>query len=68
MQNAIIYTLGSGVFVKILTFYKSYIIFFAQNGLYLQNILYFCALEMVPLVSLWSGLAVIVNHKLKVNF
>jgi hypothetical protein len=50
------------IFIKILTIYKSYVIFFRQKALYVQNILYFCALEMVPLLSLWGGLAVIVNQ------
>ena len=54
-------------FVKILTFYKSFVIFFRQNGFFLQIILYFCTLEIVPLFVVWSGLAVIVNA-LKINF
>ena len=62
VQNVIYYCFGAVILIKILTFYKSYIIFFSQKGLYLQNILYFCALEMVPLFSLWGGLAVIVNQ------
>ncbi len=49
------------VLVKILTIYKTYIIFFKQNRLFLQIILYFCALEMVPLFALWGGLSVIVD-------
>jgi hypothetical protein len=49
------------VLVKILTFYKSYIIFFKQNDVFLQNILYFCALEIVPLFALLGGLSVIVD-------
>ena len=57
-----IYTFGVLIFIKILTIYKTYVIFFNQKALYLQIILYFCALEMVPLLSLWGGLAVIVNH------
>ena len=55
------------VFVKILTFYKCSAIFFRQNVLYLQIILYFCTLEIIPLLALWSGLEVIVNA-LKINF
>ena len=55
------------ILVKILTFYKSFIIFFKQKRLFLQNILYFCALEMVPLVTLWGGLSVIVDiFKIKI--
>ena len=55
------------ILVKILTFYKSFVIFFRQNGVYLQIILYFCALEIIPLFAIWSGLSVIVNA-LKINF
>ena len=62
VQNVAYYCFGVVFFIKLLTFYKSYIIFFSQKGLYMQNILYFCALEMVPLLSLWGGLAVIVNQ------
>ena len=62
IENAVIYTLIVVVLIKILTFYKTYVIFFAQKALYMQIFLYFCALEMVPLLSLWGGLAVIVNH------
>ena len=66
-QSVAIYTTIVVILVKILTFYKCFVIFFRQNGLYLQIILYFCALEIVPLFALWSGLAVIVNA-LKINF
>jgi len=62
IQSAVFYTFGVVFFIKILTIYKTYVIFFNQKALYLQIILYFCALEMVPLLSLWGGLAVIVNH------
>ncbi len=62
IQNVAYYCVGIVFLIKILTFYKSYVIFFRQNALYLQNILYFCALEMVPLLSLWGGLAVLVNQ------
>ena len=66
-QNAIWYCIFVLILVKILTFYKSFTIFFKQNDLFLQIILYFCALEMVPLISLWGGLSVIVDI-LKINF
>ena len=66
-QNAIWYCLTVVILVKILTFYKSFTIFFKQNDLFLQIILYFCALEMVPLFTLWGGLSVIVDI-LKINF
>ena len=58
---AIYYCVIVLVLVKLLTFYKSYIIFFKQNDVFLQIILYFCALEMVPMFALWGGLSVIVD-------
>jgi hypothetical protein len=66
-QSVVYYTTFVVILVKILTFYKCFVIFFRQNGVYLQIILYFCALEIVPLFALWSGLSVIVNA-LKINF
>ncbi len=62
IQNTVFYSLGVLIFIKLLTFYKTYVIFFNKKELYLQIILYFCALEMVPLLSLWCILAVIVNQ------
>ena len=67
MQNAINYCIFILSLAKILTFYKSYIIFFKQKGWFLQIILYFCALEMIPLALLWGGLLDITNI-LKVNY
>ncbi len=49
------------IFVKILTIYKSYVIFFRENVVRLQIILYFCALEMIPLLSLWGVLEMTVK-------
>ena len=66
MQNAINYCIFILALAKILTFYKTYIIFFKQKGGFLQIILYFCALEMIPLMMLWSGLLVITEN-LKIN-
>ena len=61
------YCLAVVILVKLLAFYKCYIIFFRQNALFLQIILYFCALEIVPLAALWGGLEVLTNA-LKINF
>ena len=55
------------ILVKSLTFFKSYITFFRRKSLFLQNILYFCALEIVPLVS-FGGLAATAINVLKINF
>lgn len=54
-------------FVKLLTIYKCYAIFFRRNVVYLQIILYFCALEVVPLLALWRVLDITANN-LKINF
>ena len=66
-QHAIWYCIIVLILVKIMTFYKCFTIFFKQNDLFLQIFLYFCALEMVPLMTLWGGLSVIVDI-LKINF
>jgi len=61
LQGVIIYTIFVVIIVKILTFYKGFVIFFKQNVLNVQIFLYFCALEIIPLLTLWGGLAVITN-------
>jgi len=66
-QTIIYYVLTVVFLVKLLSFYKCYVIFFRQNGIFLQIILYFCALEIVPLATLWGGLEVMTNA-LKINF
>ena len=55
------------IIVKILTFYKCYIIFFRGLNGFLQIILYFCALETAPLATLWGALVITGNY-LKINF
>ena len=55
------------ILAKILTFYKCYLIFFQRLGAIMQIFLYFCALEMIPLVVL-VGLLEIFNEYLKINF
>ena len=67
MDAAIIFALIVVGLVKILSFYKSYIIFFRGNGSFLQIFLYFCALEAVPFSALCGGL-VLMSHYLKINF
>ena len=52
---------------KILTFYKCWSIFFKQNGGVLQTFLYFCALEMTPLLAFCGAWVALTNY-LKVNF
>jgi hypothetical protein len=55
------------ILVKLMTFYKCFIIFFRQNVVGLQIILYLCALEIVPLLALWEILDITANN-LKINF
>jgi hypothetical protein len=48
--------------VKFLTFYKCKIIFFRQNDFFLQTILYFCTLEIAPLLNLIGGLLILIDN------
>ena len=67
MQNSVVYTICLLVLFKLLTFYKSYIIFFQRMGAFLQIILYFCALEIIPLFAL-KGILTTIGNYLKINF
>lgn len=67
MESVVYYFIFILILTKILTFYKCWAIFFRQIGLFLQLILYFCALEIIPLLSLW-GVLVVITEELKVNF
>jgi len=67
LQNSAFYYAFVFIFIKILTFYKSRSIFFGRKGDYMQNILYFCTLEIVPFLILCSGLLVLIDH-LKINY
>lgn len=61
------YTIVVVLLIKLLSFYKSYSIFFRKNGNYLQNFLYFCTLEITPLAMLW-GILNLVAESLKVVY
>ena len=67
LQNVVIYFVVVLIIVKILTFYKCYLIFFRRNVVKLQIILYFCTLEIIPLLAFW-GTLVITANSLKINF
>ncbi len=54
LQNTVFYAVFVLILVKILTFYKCFVIFFRKNGLFLQIILYFCTLEIIPFLALWG--------------
>ncbi len=47
--------------VKMLTFYKCYIIFFRQNVVRLQIFLYLCTLEIVPLFLFAGGIRLLID-------
>ena len=53
-QNVIIYVVIVLFFVKLWSFFKCYVVFFRRNVFELQIILYFCALELTPLLTLWT--------------
>ena len=60
--------IGFVVFLaKIFSFYKCYLIFFRQFGVFLQIFLYFCALELIPLAGL-VGILETINENLIINF
>lgn len=67
VESAVIYTLLVVLIAKILSFYKTYIIFFAKNAAILQSFLYFCALELMPLGILW-GIITATGGYLKIIF
>ena len=66
-KNVVIYAILVLILVKILTFYKCFVIFFRKNGLFLQIFLYFCTLEIIPLLALVGGLGIITNA-LTINY
>ena len=67
IRNTLIYFAFIAILVKLLTFYKCYSIFFRKIGAFLQIILYFCALEMIPLITL-GVLLVMTGNYFKINF
>ena len=67
VQNATAYVAIVIGLVKISLFYKAFVMFFRQKAFFIQIILYFCALEIVPLLSL-GGILVKVVEQLKINF
>lgn len=66
-RNALLWFIFILILNKLLTFYKCWTIFFRQKGGLLQTFLYFCALEMMPLLALGVIWLSTVNN-LKVNF
>ena len=62
LQNVTYYFIFVLFAVKILTIYKGWTIFFSQNGGILQFFLYFCTLEIVPLLSFTGGLLALIDN------
>ena len=52
MHTLVIYVAAVIVFAKLIAFYKAFCTFSRHYKMFLQIILYFCALEMIPLMSL----------------
>ena len=67
VQKAVIYVAFVIIMVKIMLLYKGFVMFFRQKNFFLQIILYFCALEIMPLLSLGGVLVKVVDY-LKINF
>lgn len=67
MKSVVYYFTFVLFLLKMLTFYKLWVIFFKKSGGFLQLFLYFCALELMPLLSVWGCLVLIVDE-LKINF
>lgn len=66
-ENALFYAGVVLILNKTLTFYKTCQIFFQEKGFCLQTFLYFCALEIVPMLAL-GGAVLAMADTLKVNF
>ena len=67
IQNAVIYVVIVISIVKILELFKCFLIFFRQNVVKLQIILYFCTLEIIPMLLFW-GVLVFTANSLKINY
>lgn len=67
VKDTILYIAATVVLTRLLSLYKCFSIFFRQKGIYLQIILYFCALEAIPLLALCGGLTVLISY-LNINF
>lgn len=50
------------IFIKMLTFYRCYDIFFSKNRPRLQIFLYFCTLEIMPMLAFYGILTHVITH------
>ncbi|MCI2086891.1 MAG: DUF4271 domain-containing protein [Prevotella sp.] len=67
LQTGMIYALIVVVLFKLLTFYKAFIIFSQRISAIVQNILYFCTLEVIPMLVLW-GIWEMIGNDMKITF
>lgn len=67
LKTTYIYVILVLVLFKMLTIYKYSNIFFQKNSFYLPKILYLCALEIAPILLMWTALEA-ASSFLKVNF
>lgn len=67
MRDTLLYVAAVIILSRLLSLYKCFLIFFRQKGVYLQIFLYFCALEIIPLLALGGALSVLISY-LNVNF
>lgn len=62
IQTAAVYAVAVVALAKLLSFYKTYLIFFKRNIAVVQSFLYFCALELMPLGTLCGVLLMADNY------
>lgn len=67
IENVMAYYIAVVGLAKILTLYKGFLTFFKGLGGFVQIILYFCTLEMIPLAAVW-GVLVMIGNILKINY
>jgi hypothetical protein len=67
LQTGLIYAVIVVVLFKLFTFYKAFIIFYQRISAILQNILYFCMLEIIPMLVLW-GIWEMIGNDMKITF
>lgn len=67
VQYTLFYIATVIVFAKLLLFYQGYVIFFKRTAASLQIILYFCTLELMPLMAL-LGILVYTDNYLTINY
>lgn len=62
IQYALIYVVIIVGLIKLLSFYQTFVIFFRRINVSLQIILYFCTLELLPMMALIGVLTFIGNY------